>query len=126
MTLPGAGTRRVEVDGSTFRWRVAVDEDVGFLYPAGGAATPGPAIDSHSLIVEQSEFAGRTLTVAFDFAGRKDLGIPITPGLVSAVVVAAIKKGWPAAIASPCHFYWKNGQLLSRADWIEARRAQGL
>src|SRR5262245_26279213 len=85
MTFPRKGSRRLEVDGKIFRWRVSVDEDAAVLYPTGGAAGgPGPAIDAHSLIVEQAEFAGRLLTVAFDFSGRKNLGIPITPGLVSA------------------------------------------
>jgi hypothetical protein len=125
MTLPTAGTRRIDVDGSTYRWRVSVDEDVAFLYPAGGAAKPGPAIDGHSLIVEQPEFAGRILNVAFDFAGRCDLGIPITPGLVAAVIAAAIKLGWPAEISYPQRLYWKNGQLMAHAEWIAARRAAG-
>jgi len=125
MTLPARGTRQVEVAGSIFRWRVSVDDEVAFLYPQGGRVGPAPPLDSHRLIVEQPEFAGRTLTVAFDFAGREELGMPITPSLVCAVVAVANAKGWPAASASPLHLYWVGGRLMSHVEWTAARSGVG-
>ena len=104
MGFPKNGTRRIIVSGSTYLWRVAVDEDWKNPLP------PNPT-DLHSLTVESPDHPGRWLAVRFALPEEHTgLAFAITPGLVTAIINSATALGWPN-VGEPWRCIWRNGQL---------------
>lgn len=116
VTLPKRGTRRIEVDGTPYRWTISVDADWERPESRG--------CDNHWLVVEQPEFPGRTLTVGFPYWNYHDgFSRPITPGTVAEIIKVATGHGWPPGIQVSWRRYWRDNVLMTKDDWLQKRES---
>ena len=106
MALAKKGTRRITIDGQVYRWVVSADD--GFMV----------------LVVELASDPGQRMTMGFDYqdivepAGEGRLLIvgqrtSISPGVVRAVIMAALGNGWQPA-ARGLRPYRVKGDLLQQ------------
>ena len=82
MAIPKKGSRTIEVDGATYRWKVTGNDMV---------------ID---VIIEQDNLKGQKLRATFDYHNETPEGKIkkqerlITPGVIKELIVFALKNGW--------------------------------
>ncbi|MFI7128429.1 hypothetical protein ACIBQ1_22190 [Nonomuraea sp. NPDC050153] len=95
MALARKGTRTIVVDGASFRWVVAPDDE------------PGLAI-----VVEQAEGSGQRMVTWVEH------GTIITPGLVAEIVRNALDHGWtPHELGKQITFRVEDGDRAIFTQW---------
>lgn len=86
MAIPTKGTRRIVVDGVTYRWRIAYDRghwDKGYLSDV-------------RIAIQAADQPGQLLLVDF-MGGRRAndaLSSPFTPRFAHILILAGLAKGW--------------------------------
>jgi hypothetical protein len=99
MTLSRKGSRRIVVDGVSYRWVVAREEA------------------SLHLVVESSRQPARRLYVEFD------LGTAVSPSLVRRLIVDGLARGWlPAERGPELRFGFSDDSLVPLNQWKASRR----
>ena len=86
MTLVRKGTRRITVDGTTYRWRIGKDRTCAPGQQSGGVPT--------AFVVEGADAPGNPLVVTLSPARVQAEPEPVTPARVATAVRSALAEGW--------------------------------
>jgi hypothetical protein len=105
MALAKKGTRRITVDGIAYRWVVSPDDGYMILV-AEWADGPGQRLEAFFQYHDVHEPAGQG---AFRIVGQRR---SISPGVVRALILAALARGWQPLVRVANAFRIPDADLL--------------
>ena len=119
MAIPKKGSRKIVVDGSTYRWLIRSKEKVSQTCYGTGRLR---------VAIELNEKANRTLLIYTDRPHPHDISttevIPITPVDIENWIREAHKLGWQFSQSGPqMHVVIEEGRMLTQEQFAKRRRS---